>query len=358
MATTKSVTYTHAHKSQQTPEADTYGGSNKNDFWRGGNGDDTAWGNAGSDALYGGNGDDKLYGGSGKDKLYGEDGNDDMDGGSDNDHLYGGNGDDEMKGANQNDSLWGGKGDDTLWGGKGDDKLYGEEGNDEIYGDTGNDDLDGGKGNDHLYGGEGTNTLNGGQGQDTYHLTPAQLASSAILTPAQLASSAQLPHNQYNVDTLVIGAGDSSMSYGIGDISLDNFILSCDRVEGFDSYDKLDLPGAGVVPNMTINTPFDTAHFDNMAIKDGILTLYKGDVPVNVDSYLLANEAGKFMINNFLSNALTSGSTDMYDRAFGFNLTIGTENHTLVIECDSNTNSLIMVDLVGGVTELTNSQII
>ncbi len=96
-----------------TSSADSYNGTNNNDFIFGEDGSDTLRGSSGMDNIFGGEGNDTLYGDAGNDTLYGNEGNDTLYGGAGNDTLYGNDSDDILNGGAGNDILYGGEGNDT-----------------------------------------------------------------------------------------------------------------------------------------------------------------------------------------------------------------------------------------------------
>ncbi len=96
-----------------TSSADSYNGTNNNDFIFGEDGSDTLRGSSGMDNIFGGEGNDTLYGDAGNDTLYGNEGNDTLYGGAGNDTLYGNDSDDILDGGAGNDILYGGEGNDT-----------------------------------------------------------------------------------------------------------------------------------------------------------------------------------------------------------------------------------------------------
>lgn len=117
-----------------TPSADSYSGTNNNDF---------IFGEEGNDTLHGGNGMDGIFGGDGNDVMHGE---------SDEDYLNGGIGNDTLYGGADNDILYGDDGSDILDGGTGDDILYGGESDDTYI-------FAKGYGNDTIIDADGLNTL-------------------------------------------------------------------------------------------------------------------------------------------------------------------------------------------------------
>ena len=111
--------------------ADTFFGTDGEDFFDGAVGNDTIYGAGGNDSLIGGNQSDRVFGGSGDDRIetgrsrtnsfdtaFGGDGNDTIYGGSDTDTLYGGTGDDWLF---NNESHFNGE------------RFYGEAGSDRIF---------------------------------------------------------------------------------------------------------------------------------------------------------------------------------------------------------------------------------
>lgn len=316
-----------------TNNNDTLHGTGGNDSIYGRNGNDTIYGKAGNDWLAGDAGNDRISGGDGADKISGGDGNDWLVGDAGNDIISGNNGDDKISGGTGDDIMFGGNGKDIMQGNEGSDKISGEAGDDYLFGREGDDALSGGAGNDHLFGDNGMNILEGGPGLDSYHLTPGA----------------------ENADTILIYKGDS-------DLSLSNLTLSFDKVYDFDMYDKLDLPSAGVMADASVNATYPSAHFNNISISNGILTLNNGVTPVAIDSPALVKEAIKFVGLNFVAHSLLSPNgnsalLDMYDHAVAIQTTIGLQAHTLIVEPHS-TGTITVVDVVGSMTSLLDSQII
>lgn len=70
-----------------TDKGDYFGGSNRNDFVFGEEGNDNLNGGNGTDIIYGKSGNDTISGGSGNDQIYGNEGDDVLDGGHGNDLM-------------------------------------------------------------------------------------------------------------------------------------------------------------------------------------------------------------------------------------------------------------------------------
>jgi hypothetical protein len=214
--------------------------------------------------------------------------------------------------------LQGTKKDDTLNGTAGDDTINGQEGNDKIYGKAGN---------DLLYGGKGKNTLVGGADADTYYLTGGK----------------------ENADTIIIAQNDSSLTLAkMQNIISTGVVTDIDKINGFDKFDKLDLDIKGIAKNANVDTTYDTAHFKNYSIKDGMLTLKNGNTAVDVTSKELLKEAFTYALNNLkqLPN----------DVAVGLKVTIDGTAHTLIL-VDHTQPGVTAVDIVGTLNALDHNQI-
>ncbi|WP_054141659.1 glycerophosphodiester phosphodiesterase family protein [Bosea sp. AAP35] len=230
-------------------------------------GDDEMTGTAGADLIYAMAGDDTIDAGEGDDEVYGDGGDDVIDGGSGNDTLYGGAGDDALMGGEGNDVLVGGVGDDEIDGGEGidtvsylvglsdtagvtvnladgtadgdeagsdtligienvigglgDDTLIGDDGANILDGSAGNDTINGGAGDDVIIGGAGNDVIDGGAGFDTLDLSAATGAISVNFT-AGTASAAGIGTDSFsNIEKLVFGAGDETITGGNGNEALD-----------------------------------------------------------------------------------------------------------------------------------------
>ena len=152
-------------------------GGNRDDTFKGGDGDDVIDGKGGQDTasyesrvaallitLDGENPVRVSVGGTLEDTL------------RNIENIRSGSADDRLIGDSHNNIFYGGRGGDILMGEGGHDTLYGDsgydvlnggEGNDKLYGGSGNDVLDGGEGENWFYGGEGRDHLRGGYGWDT-----------------------------------------------------------------------------------------------------------------------------------------------------------------------------------------------
>ncbi|MYM56418.1 calcium-binding protein [Thalassovita mangrovi] len=175
-----------------TDEADSFTGTEDDEFvyafagadWLdGGLGNDTLLGGDGADTLIGEGGDDVLSAGDGADILIGGDGNDTFGGGDSeadlHDVVYGGGGDDSADGGYGNDLLRGDDGNDTLNGSYGADTVIGGSGNDLLTAQAWGDVLFGGDGDDFVNGGFGRDRLNGGAGADTFFVDGRDLDGHA-----------------------------------------------------------------------------------------------------------------------------------------------------------------------------------
>lgn len=163
------------------------------------------------DALFGGQGTDSLVGGAGGDFLQGNQGGDSLVAQDGDDFVYGGQGDDAIDvGAGANFGQ-GNLGNDTvvaaaasganlLLGGQGDDVVRGGDAGDFLNGNLGADFLVGGGGGDTLAGEGGADTLEGDSGVNVY----------------------------------LMGAGSSAPTRA-----------EADRILGWSSDDRIDVPGSG-----------------------------------------------------------------------------------------------------------------
>lgn len=232
-----------------------------------------------------------------------------------------------LQGTKKDDDLKGTAGDDTINGKEGNDKISGKAGNDLLYGNDGNDKLYGDAGKDKLYGGIGKNTLVGGADADTYYLTTGK----------------------NNADTIIVAKNDSSLTLAkMQNIINTGVVTDIDQINGFDKFDKLDLDIKGIAKNANVNTTFDTAHFKNYSIKDGMLTLKNGNTAVDVTSKDLLKEAFTYAVNNLkqLPN----------DVAVGLKVNIDGTAHTLIL-VDHTQPGVTAVDIVGTLNALDHNQI-
>ncbi len=187
-------------------------------------GNDTVSGGLGQDTLAGGDDNDSLNGGDGRDVLYGEHGADTLDGGRGNDVAVGGFGDDRISGGTTgaNDQLEGNEGADTLLDGNGNDTLDGGLGNDSMNAGAGANSLDGGEGEDTLIAGPGADTLLGGLGNDSLNGS----------------DGANLLDGGSGADTLRGGAGTDTLFGRFGNDSL-NGLDGNDLLDGGEDADTL-----------------------------------------------------------------------------------------------------------------------
>lgn len=206
---------------------DTLAGGDDDDVLNGGNGDDQLYGEAENDTLAGGRGDDALSGGYGNDTLNGGANRDIVEGGDGDDTLLGGSGNDSLLGGNGIDDGDGGKGNDNLSGGSGADTLFGDVGDDTLLGDADGDILKGGDDNDTLDGGTGIDQLNGNSGNDT-------LFGGA------------------DADALNGGSGIDRLSGGLGNDTLtgsqnDDVFVFSNTTDGVDTITDFDVAGSEVI---------------------------------------------------------------------------------------------------------------
>ena len=232
-----------------------------------------------------------------------------------------------FKGTKKDETINGTADNDTIHGLDGNDKIYGKAGDDQLYGDNGNDTIFGDAGKDKLYGGTGKNTLVGGEDADTYYLTTGK----------------------DNADTIIVAKSDSSLNLAtMQKIIATGIVTDIDQINGFDKFDKLDLDIKGIAKNANVDTTFDTAHFKNYSIKDGMLTLKNGNAAVNINSKELLKEAFTYAVNNLkqLPN----------DVAVGLKVTIDGTAHTLIM-VDHTQSGVTAVDIVGTLNALDPSQV-
>ncbi|SJM93193.1 calcium-binding protein [Crenothrix polyspora] len=226
-----------------------------------------------------------------------------------NNTLLGNSAANKLSGGTGNDTLNGNAGNDTLNGNAGNDVLDGGIGNDTLYGELGSDVLTGGTGINHLYGG-------GGVGQDTYYLTTGAT----------------------NPDTVHIADGDSLLQTNLFGIPI-NF----DRINTFDTYDKLDLASSVIIAGISKDTA-DSAHFGAYKVTNGIITLQQtlNGADISINTLGLAQEAYQFIKTNILSVNINKAAAFLINiPAYGA--------HTAVLEQHS-ANAITSVDIVGDVT--------
>jgi Ca2+-binding RTX toxin-like protein len=204
--------------------ANSFAGSEANNYIVALAGNDTVSGGLGEDTLAGGDDQDSLNGGDGRDVLYGEQGADTLDGGRGSDVVIGGLGDDRVSGGTTtaNDLLEGNAGNDTLLDGNGADTLSGGDGNDSMNGGAQNNLLDGGNGNDTLIAGPGADTMLGGAGNDSLNA----------------ADGANRLDGGGGADTIRGGAVADTLIGGIGNDNLTG-LDGADTIAGGDDADTL-----------------------------------------------------------------------------------------------------------------------
>ncbi len=266
-----------------------------------------------------------------------------------NDTIYGLGGNDTLNGKNGNDIIYGDAdnlppsffngipGNDTLNGGDGNDTLYGEAGNDTLNGDAGIDTLDGGSGNDKLYGGSGRDTLYGGTGNN--HLYGG--AGGGIVGSPE--DTFRLTTGSTNSDTVHISSGESKFQLSPAKIP-----LGFDRIFGFDTHDKLDLPSATPMSNtFGIVNGTDFGNFSKHSISGGIIKLYStGNTLLSIDTVAKAGQAYKYLI----ANCLTTNTGKVGAIQVNVNYGDGSGGqHTIVIE-EHSPGNITAVDVVGNVT--------
>ena len=248
-----------------TDGADTFRGTDRSEWFRGGEGIDTV-SYEGSDAgvrvnlrnyrQSGGHAEDDRI--NGVEIIIGSDHNDGLTGNRGRDNwLYGGKGNDFLNGSAYGNNLYhpgpygyegsnhlyGGEGNDRLWGGDGwfgYDRLYGGEGNDKLYGWRGDNYLEGGAGADEIYG----NGMTGGRlyGGDSSGDTISYAGSDA-------AVNVNLGNGMTYRGFKFQGTGHASGGHAEGDIfrGIRNIVGSAhnDRIEGYNNWGGTMEGGAG-----------------------------------------------------------------------------------------------------------------
>ena len=255
--------------------ANTHGNPFSDIAMQGLSGDEVFTSGGSSDLLIGNDGDDKLIGGAGSDLILGGEGND---------ILEGKGGADEMHGGEGNDTFYGNSNPDLMFGDAGDDIMNGQAGSDEMHGGADNDALYGGSGNDVLYGDEGNDTLDGYVGNDA----------------------------------LIGGSGQDTATFG-GELDASDFSIVTDAD-----------PGAAVEPGWQI---------DASAFGEGIDTLTGIEVVQAADPdgagpatgrFLLVGNGGYATIQEALNDAAEGDTVMVAEGTYTENLTISTDNVSLV----------------------------
>ena len=254
---------------------DTIVGNAANNIIQGEAGNDVLSGGAGNDTVDGGGQDDFVDGGDGDDLVTGSFGRDTISGGLGDDTIDGGEGTDFVDysstalGVNVDLAAGTGQGADagsdallnifSVIGGDGADTITGNELINDLSGGAGNDSIDGADGNDTIDGGEGADTIDGGGGDDIIEATPdtdndvydggvgfdtldyfpATVALNVDLTTATVSGLAVGTDSFVNIEKIVTGYGDDTITGDGGDNDLSG-ANGNDSIDGGAGNDSLD----------------------------------------------------------------------------------------------------------------------
>ena len=222
-------------------------------------------GTGGNDTGFGGAGNDTMSGGDGNDTLFSYGGDDSVVGGDGNDELFTDAGKDVVSGGDGADRIFAGDGDDIILAGAGNDTVDAGAGNDKIWGDAGRDVINGGLGNDVIFAsaGDGNDAIHGDEGIDTVNFEAITSGLTIDLVNLMATSTESGVDTLSGIENVVGGAGNdtvianSAVNVLNGGGGLDTFVFKSaaaangDKIEGFQSGDKIDLGGifGGVAPS-------------------------------------------------------------------------------------------------------------
>ncbi len=212
-------------------------GTDGDDELAGTAGDNVILAGSGDDVVSAGGGDDVVDGGEGDDELAGEDGDDVLKGGAGDDVLLGGAGNDTLIGGAEDDLLDGGAGLDTadysgdsagvtvdLAAGTAEGAAIGEDelvSIETVIGGAGNDILIGDGGDNRFVGGAGNDVIDGKAGVDTLDLSAATGPVSVDFAAGRVSGAGIGTDSFRNIEKLLFGAGDDSVTGGNGNDALD-----------------------------------------------------------------------------------------------------------------------------------------
>ncbi len=226
-------------------------------------------------AMQGLSGNEVFTSGGSSDKLVGNDGDDTLGGRGGSDEIHGGDGDDVISGNG---------GEDLLFGDADNDILNGNGNADELHGGSGSDTLDGGSGNDVLYGDEGADTLTGSFGDDA----------------------------------LIGGAGADTALYN-GELDASNFSLVTDAD-----------PGAAVEPGWQIDATGIGLGTDTLTGVEVVQAADPDGAGPATGRFLLVGNGGYATIQDALNDAAEGDTVMVAEGTYTENLTISTDNVTLM----------------------------
>lgn len=282
----------------------------------GGSGNDNLTGDGNANVLTGNNGNDTLSGGVGNDTLIGGTGADSLVGGADNDTASYAS---DTAGITINLALTTAQ--TSAGEASGDilssiERIIGGSGNDSLSGSTVDETLEGGNGNDTLSGGAGADYLDGGAGTNTvsYASDTAGVTVNLAITTAQVSAGQASGDNLINIQNLIGGSGNDSLSGN----------SAANSISGGNGNDTL--LGAGGNDSLTGGAGSDV---------------------FKISSTTDSTEAARDTITDYTDGA-TGDSIDLRGTGFTTILTVGTPTAGQLILTNDGTNTLLSDGVTGG----------
>jgi Ca2+-binding RTX toxin-like protein len=194
------------------------------------------------------------------------------------------------------ENITGSSGNDYITGNTQANTLSGGDGNDFLAGRGGNDVLNGNEGSDILVGGVGNDTLDGGAGNDwaSYQFSSSDATVDLSNTNAQLVSSSLGTDTLSNIENLITGSGNDSLT---GTTAQNVLIAGAgnDMLDGKGGEDTLD-GGEGL----------DTVNFSDVAYNAGVIL----DLNDNISLSSTATYNGTSVSINNIENITGSSGAD------------------------------------------------